>query len=115
MPHAVNIIKVDNSGKQKNMRTKKVSKKVEVVGEKHLTKENSSCNKKKKNLDNEEDTIKKHSEEKRIEKVHKQGEEVEKDFGKKERLSIDKTKNDDVEDISENQREVMANEKVQKR
>ena len=53
MPHAVNISTVDNSEKQKNMRTNKVSKKVEVVGEKHLTKENSSSSEKKKNLDNE--------------------------------------------------------------
>ena len=76
MPCAVNIIKVDISGKQKKMRTKKVSKKVEVIGEKNFGKEKSSSNGKKKNLFNEEYTIEKHSEEKRTEKVHKQGEEV---------------------------------------
>ena len=115
MPHAVNISTVDNSEKQKNMRTKKVSKKVEVVGEKHSTKENSCSSEKEKNLDNEEDTIKKHSEGKKIEKVHEQGEEVEKRFGKEEGLSKDKTKNSDVENIIEHQREVVANEKIEKR
>jgi len=115
MPHAVNIRTVDNSEKQKNMRTRKVSKKVEVVGEKHSTKENSCSSEKEKNLDNEEDTIKKHSEGKKIEKVYKRGEEVEKRFGKEEGLSKDKTKNSDVENIIEHQREVVANEKIEKR
>ena len=115
MPHAVNIKTVDNSEKQKNMRTRKVSKKVEVVGEKHSTKENSCSSEKEKNLDNEEDTIKKHSEGKKIEKVYKRGEEVEKRFGKEEGLSKDKTKNSDVENIIEHQREVVANEKIEKR
>ena len=59
-----------------------------------------SSNGKKKNLVNEEDTIENHSEEKRTEKVHEQGEEVEKDFGKEERLSKDETKSNDAENIS---------------
>ena len=88
---------------------------MEVVGEKHSTKENSCSSKKEKNLDNEEDTIKKHSEGKKIEKVYKRWEEVEKRFGKEEGLYKDKTKKSDVENIIEHQREVVANEKIEKR